>query len=432
MLKKVILFTILSAILFSSFSIFAFAYQLNEGNASVEGYYLYNIENDLVMAQKNISKQLNASSTVKIMSACIALESGIPMDQTITISKPMLDGVSGRFMGLKDGDKMSFGDLLYSMICASFNDATHAIAYTVAGSLERFVDMMNHKAQDLQMSSTLYTDATGMSSASKTSISDILRLVEHMLLKEEYIKIASTKTYTLSSLATCEYNKITNRSGLISAYKGFANFNIGSSTEGGDYAISYMNNGKSSFICIVMNACAYSENDTENYAEYYTQKLLNHGIYDYSLKTILTQKTIIDSLPVKYSIGNDTVDLYLENDLKVFLSDEVDTSNDLTFNYYLYDDELKAPLRAGDKVGVIVVSKNGRYLGSASLIVRETVERNFFLFLMDGVKSYLLSRAFAITLISLVAISVGYYFYRKRSLDKMFGKNRKKRNRYVN
>ena len=202
MLKKVILFTILSAILFSSFSIFAFAYQLNEGNASVEGYYLYNIENDLVMAQKNISKQLNASSTVKFMSACIALESGIPMDQTITISKPMLDGVSGRFMGLKDGDKMSFGDLLYSMICASFNDATHAIAYTVAGSLERFVDMMNHKAQDLQMSSTLYTDATGMSSASKTSISDILRLVEHMLLKEEYIKIASTKTYTLSSLAT--------------------------------------------------------------------------------------------------------------------------------------------------------------------------------------------------------------------------------------
>lgn len=431
MLKKVILFTILSALLFSSFSVFAFAYQLNEGNASVEGYYLYNIENDLVMAQKNISTQLDASSTVKIMSACIALESGIPMDQAITISKQMLDGVSGRFMGLKVGDKLSFADLLYSMICASFNDATHAIAYTVAGSLEEFVDMMNRKAQDLQMSSTLYTDVTGMASTSKTSISDIIRLVKHMLCKEKYLEITSTKTYTLSSLATCDYNKITNRSGLISSYKGFANFNIGSSTEGGDYAVSYMNNGKNSFICIVMNARAYFEDDAENYAEYCTKKLLNHGIYDYSLKTILTQKKIIDSLHVKYSIGNQTVDLYLENDLNVFLSDEVDIENDITFNYYLYDDELKAPLRTGDKVGVIVVSSNGKYLGSISLIVRENVERNFFLFLMDGVKSYLLSRAFAITLISLAAISLGYYFYRKKTLDKMFGKNRKNRNRYV-
>lgn len=431
MLKKVIIFTVLSAILFSSFSMQIFAYQLDESEANVDGYYLYNYENDLVMAQKNIDEIIMASSTVKIMTACIALESNISFDRTITITKEMLTGVSGRFMGLREGDKMSFEDLLYSMIIASFNDATHAIAFTVADSLDAFVGMMNEKAKQLGMSSTFYADVTGMSSESKTTISDTIKLVDYMLNKGDYMEITSTKTYILSDVATCDYNKITNRSGLLSSYKGFSNLNTGSASDGGNYAVSYVKNGKSSFVCIVMNATSKSDSNSVNYAEYYTKKLLNHGIYDYSVKTVIDDKKVIDSLPVKYSISDDKVSLYIANDLEVFLPDDFDIADYLTYHYYIYENELIAPLNPGDEVGKIIVSKNGKYISSSTLVVHEYVNRNFFLYAMDCIRSYLLSRGFLITIVSLILLFLSYYRYKNQLINKMFGRNHKKKNRHV-
>lgn len=430
MLRRIIVFTFLSILLFSSSSFFVSAFFLNEEEVSVESYYLYNFENDLVMAQKDINKTLNASSTVKIMSACVALEAGIPMNEVITISKAMLEGVSGRFMGLRVGDKMTFEDLLYSMICASFNDATHALACAVAGSTNEFVDMMNNKAIELGMSHTLYTDPTGISSTSKTSVSDIVKLVEYMINNDQYIKITSSKTYDLSHLATCDYNRISNRSALISLYKGFSNFNVGSSNESADCTVSYCNNGKNSFVCIVMNARMHDATGTENSAEACAKKLLNHGLYDYSVKTVIGNKKVLASIPVKYSISDDHVNLYASYNLDVFLSNEINIENGLSYNYYLFEDELKAPLSIGDEVGILIVSKNGKYIGSVPLAVDRNVDRNFFLYLMDSLKSYFSGRTFVISLVFFVFFCITYYIYKTQMLNKIFRRNSKSKVRY--
>ena len=242
MLKKVIFIIVLGAILFSSFSLsslYASAWTLDESSGNIEAYYLYDLSNDILMADKNTSSTISASSSVKMMTACVVLDSGISLNKEIIITQEMLKNVSGRFMGLVSGDKMTVQDLLYSMICASFNDATHALAFAVSGSLDAFVDDMNNKASSLGMASTHYIDATGISKDSKTTINDLIILSNHLLKNQEYLEITSTKTYQLSTNATCEYNKITNRSTLISSYKGLHNFNTGSTTDNGDSSVIY-------------------------------------------------------------------------------------------------------------------------------------------------------------------------------------------------
>lgn len=427
MLKKVICIIILGIILFSSFSIFASAFTLDESLGSLDSYYLYNFEQELVMAEKNIGKSISASSTVKMMTACIALESGVPFDKVITITNEMLKGVSGRFMGLVSGDKMTFADLLYSMICASFNDATHAIAFTISNSLESCVQMMNDKAKALGMKSTYYADITGLSSDSKTTVNDLIILAEYLSKNQNFLAITSTKSYQLSSFATCEYNKISNRSSLLSSYKNLYNFNVGSTNDNGDSTVVYYNNGDKSFMCIVMNATSSSDG---NSAEEYARKLLNHALYDYSVKVIAKSGKIIDSLPVKYSVSNTEVNIYLSNDICAYISRDININEDLTYNYYLFEGELIAPLKTGDEVGMLIVTKDGKFIASEKLIVSQSVERNTFLYLMQVTKNYLSSRAFILFLIAFVGLMFGYYFYMKSKFDKMYRNIPKKTLKY--
>lgn len=429
MAKKIISTVILVCALFSLFSFKAFAFDLDVSKSNIDGYYLYNFENDLVMAQSNANDIISASSTVKMMTACVALESNVPLDQVITVTAKMLNGVSGRFMGLKVGDKLTFEDLLYCMICASFNDAAHAIALTVDVSSDAFISRMNAKACELGMNDTFYTDFTGVSGASKTNINDTVKLAKHLATNEKYVEISSTKSVELSSVATCDYTRISNRSALLSSYKGLANFNTGSSENGGDSAVHYYNNGKISLLCIVFNASPKYSYDKTNYAEHYTKELLNHGIYDYSLKTIIDSNKVIDSLPIKYSITGDKINLYLEKDLVAYLPDDTVIDDSFVYDYYLFENELSAPIRSGDIVGVLVLMRNGKMICSENLVVEKDVDRNFFLYMMDLMKSYVGGRAFLITVITFLIMLGIYYLKTKRILDKMYKRQRKKKKR---
>ena len=79
MAKRIITLTVFLAIMLAplSFSLKASAFELPLDSATAEAYYLYNIENDLVMVESNIDELILPSSTVKMMTACIAIESEI-------------------------------------------------------------------------------------------------------------------------------------------------------------------------------------------------------------------------------------------------------------------------------------------------------------------------------------------------------------------
>lgn len=429
MLKKVISIIVLGIILFSSFSICSNAWTLSESNGNVEAYYLYDLSNDILMADKNTTMTISASSTVKMMAAYVVLDSGISLDKEIIITTDMLKNISGRFMGLVPGDKMTVRDLLYSMICASFNDAAHALAFAISGSIEAFVDNMNNQALSLGMRSTNYVDATGISKDSKTTVNDIIILSKHLLNNQEYLEITSTKTYQLSPNATCEYNKITNRSSLISSYKGLHNFNTGSTSDNGDSSVIYLSNDNTSLLCIVMNA-KFSNDDTSNAAEYYIKKLLSHGLYDYSSKILLKANKAIDYLPVKYSVATDEVAIYPKNDISAYISNEIDINEGVEINYYLYDSELIAPLKTGDEVGVVILSKNGKYIASSPIVVKVDISKNVFLFLMDKIKEYITSTAFILFVIAFVFLMTWHYIKMKKHFDKMYKQEPRKTIKY--
>ena len=426
MLKKVIIFTILSAIMFSSFSLYSFAFNLDKSEASADGYYLYDTNHNILMAEDNCDKRISPSSTVKIMSACIVLESRIDLQQEITVTESMIKEVSGRSMYLKNGDKLTVEDLLYAMLCGGYNDATHILALTIYPAIYKFTEKMNEKAKLLGMNDTHYLNPTGIDSVGMhTTINDIAKLAKYMAQNELFVTICSTRYYKLSEKATCNYKTITNRSSLITEYKGLSNFNTGSNNNG-DCAVLFYKTNDTSLISIVMNAKSLDKKDTRNFAEIYSKKLISHAINDYSTKTVKTNKEIITTLPLKYSISSTEIDIYAQQNLEIFIANDVDLEKDITYSLSFSDIELKAPLKSGDIVGRLTVFYDGIILGSTPLIVNENVERNTFLYVLDVMKQFILSKVFWIILLSFVLLLVIYHKHQNKKFKKTRRKTRKK------
>ena len=426
MLRKIIILFIISAISFSLFSMPIFSFELDKSEGSIDSYYLLDIKNNLIMAEENIDKIISPSSSVKIMTACIILESGLDFNLEIEITSKMLQNVSGRNMELKEGDKLTVNDLLYAMLCGGFNDATIALALTLSPSLYEFVTLMNEKAEMLQMKSTHYVNVTGIeATAAKTTVNDLSILAKYMSKNDKFVEICSTKSYRFSDNATSKYTSVNNRSTLLSTYKGLANFNTGSSSSG-DCAIVYYKTDDCELISIVMNALANDEKDTSNCAETYTKSLLNHALNDYETITVKSKKEAITSLPVKYSISHKNIDLYLKEDVKLFLSKDTDINSDLKYDIHIYGDELKAPINQGDEVGIITVSHNGIVLSSMPILSSVTVERNGFLFVMDVMKSFITSIWFVLILILIFVCILGIHHHKKHKFRR---KKRKRKNK---
>ena len=430
MLKKVIIFAVLSATLFSSFSFFALAYELDKSKGTVDGYYLFDLKHNLIMAEENTDKLISPSSTAKIMTACIVLESGIDLNTEVTVSDKMITNVSGRNMLLKAGDHLTIEDLLYAMLCGGYNDATHVLALTVSPALYKFAELMNAKANELNMENTRYLNPTGLSSNGMfTTINDIAKLVKYMSENETFVKICSTKQYRLSSKSSCEFKNITNRSALISEYYGLSNFNTGSGDDG-DCAVLYYTTDNVSIISIVMNARSNNPENNDNLAEMYSKKLISHATNDYSTQTLKTSKSVITSLPVKYSISSESINVYLKDDLKVFLKNDIGIAESLTYSIYINEGELKAPLNIGDIVGTLsVFDDKGTLITSVPLTVNENIERNTFLYLMDIIRQFVLSKVFLFILILFSLLLIVFYFSRKKKFRKSKKKNKRKRRR---
>ena len=115
-----------------------------------------------VLYEKDPKMKLHISSANKIMTALITLENmKDQLNTKVTISKNAVS-VEGAALNLEVGEKYSVEDLLYSVIMDSVNDSAIALAEYIGGDEKRFVELMNKKAKELQMSYTHFTNATGL------------------------------------------------------------------------------------------------------------------------------------------------------------------------------------------------------------------------------------------------------------------------------
>ena len=135
-------------------------------------------ENDgAVLLDKNIYIQRPIASLTKLMTAMVTLDTNLPRDEAITITKADRDRLRGSKSRLSFGTKLTRRDLLKISLVASENRAALALARTYPGGKDAFVYAMNEKARRLGLKQTAFRDAAGLRSDNVSTAVDLSILV---------------------------------------------------------------------------------------------------------------------------------------------------------------------------------------------------------------------------------------------------------------
>lgn len=141
-----------------------------------------------ILYAKNIDWVVPIASITKLMTALVVLDSGLPLDEPIKISKDDRDGLKGTRSRLSVGMSVSREDLLRIALMASENRAAAALSRAYPGGTDAFVAAMNRKAAELGMWRSRFVDGTGLSSGNVSNAQDLARLVgaayRHPLIRE--------------------------------------------------------------------------------------------------------------------------------------------------------------------------------------------------------------------------------------------------------
>jgi len=131
-----------------------------------------------VVFLKNAEAVVPIASITKLMTAMVALDRGLDLDQRIVISSEDYDSLKGTASRLRAGSTLTRNDLLLLALMASENRAAHALGRTYPGGLPAFIKAMNAKAASLGMTDSQFVDPTGLSPHNVSSARDLVKLVQ--------------------------------------------------------------------------------------------------------------------------------------------------------------------------------------------------------------------------------------------------------------
>jgi len=129
-------------------------------NITAEAAIIINAGNGQVLYEKNADRRLQPASTVKVMTAIIAIKN-MPLDEKI-IPTESVKSIEPTNAGLEPGVAYRLKDLIAAILIKSANDAAVAIAEGVAGNEDDFARLMNQEALEFGMLDTNFTNASGL------------------------------------------------------------------------------------------------------------------------------------------------------------------------------------------------------------------------------------------------------------------------------
>ena len=129
---------------------------------TAEAAILMDVDSQVIMFAKNANKTLLPASTVKLMTAIVALEKFNP-DSVLTAWESFSESSSdAALMGLKSGDRVLVRNILYGLLLNSGADAAETLSQNYPGGKTAFIEAMNNKAKQLHLANTHYINETGL------------------------------------------------------------------------------------------------------------------------------------------------------------------------------------------------------------------------------------------------------------------------------
>lgn len=166
-------------------------------SVAAQGALIAENSSDHIMFQKNGATTFYPASTTKLMTALIAIEKGNLKDIVTVSNRAVQVPYDSSRAYILPGDKLTLEQLLYALLLPSGNDAAVAIAEHIAGSEQKFVQLMNERAKQLGATKTNFVNAHGYHHPNHyTTPQDLAKIAFAVAKHQKLINILGAPSYT--------------------------------------------------------------------------------------------------------------------------------------------------------------------------------------------------------------------------------------------
>ena len=247
-----------------------------------------------ILYEKSAHNKVSVASTTKIMTCILVIENGnlgdmvTPSDYAIAMPKVK--------MHLDSKDKYKLEDLLYAMMLESYNDVAVAVAEHIAGSVEKFAELMNIKAKDIGMKDTNFVTPNGLDAKNQYSTAyDMALLGMYATNNELFVKITNTRNYSFVSKNGRRVS-VSNKDAFLDKMSDAIGIKTGFTGNAGYCFVGALKNENKKLISCVL-ACGWPPNKGYKWND--TLSLMKYG-ENYNYKEIVD----IQNDFVKYDVRN--------------------------------------------------------------------------------------------------------------------------------
>ncbi len=318
-----------------------------------------------VLFEKNAHEKRPIASVTKVMTLLLvfeAIECGdLSMADMVTGSAHAAS-MGGSQIWLEEGEQLSVEDMLKAVIICSANDCAVALGEHISGSEEAFVARMNQRAAELGMKDTTFKNACGLHEEGHLSSAYDVAVMSRELIK--YSKVSSYATTWETTLRGGE-SVLNNTNKMIRSYDGMTGLKTGFTTQAGYCLAATATRENTGLIAVILGG-ETSESRNKDIAA-----LLNWGFANY-MTVIPTPDMPL--MPVAVRLGKErSVTLKLGETDGVLAQKGVEITKRIEL-----EKEVKAPVKEGQKLGVLIAEQNGKTLCEIPIVAAETVEKMSF------------------------------------------------------
>lgn len=314
------------------------------------------------LAARAPSRSLAIASATKLMTAYVALEE-LPLGRKLPA--PAYQALPAEsILGLREGERVTVRDLLYSLILASANDGAVTIAEGVSGSVGAFVSDMNDAADALGLDDTSYSNPIGLDDpANRSSARDLVALAEELMEDKLFREIADS---TEATIATDQRTiEIPTRNTLLLRDPTLTGIKTGHTLDAGYVLVGSATRDDVDLISVVLGAPNEAARDAE------TTELLDYGFSLYQRRTPVREGEALAE--PELADQGETLELVAKQRLRVAARDDQQVATEVEA-----PDEVVGPVERGERLGAVKVTVDRREIGSVPLVAARAADAATF------------------------------------------------------
>ena len=344
----------------------------------LRSYILADFETGEVLEEYNIDEVIEIASTSKLMTYLVVMDEvtkgNASLKDTVVVDEDIAR-IGGSSLKLEIGEIFTVEELLEAAMVVSANDATYALSKYIGKTEVNFANMMNDKAREIGLTNAKFYNSTGLPLAggvqNTMTTRELFQLSQYII--DRYPEILEiTQKFAIEVRSRDYFERNTNP--LLMEIKEVDGLKTGFTNKAGYCYISTFNIlGEENrtkdlrLISIVMGAGGFEERKE------LSKVLINYGMDNYSNKIILKEDIPLETIEI---LKANTIEV--ETFPREGLSTLVKNDEDIDVKIELYE-KMILPIEKGEKIGSVIVEKNGEEIFETDIISKEDVKKaNWF------------------------------------------------------